>query len=51
MNRLLLVLMGLAIGAGALYALVPGEQAPMDDIDAASRQRLERVLQDSRSGR
>jgi hypothetical protein len=46
-NRWLLVLVGLAVGAAALYALVPGEDLPLDDIDAASRQKLERVLRES----
>jgi hypothetical protein len=52
-KRWLLVLVGLAVGAAALYALVPepGEDAPLDDIDAASRQQLERVLRESGDAR
>jgi hypothetical protein len=52
-KRWLLAMVGLAVGAAALYALVPepGEDAPLDDIDAASRQQLERVLRESGDAR
>ena len=46
--RWLLAAIGLAIGLGALYALLgvaPG--APLDDIDAASRAQLERVIREA----
>lgn len=54
MSRWLLVLLGLAIAAAALYALVAGRELPLsesapplDDIDEASRHELERVLRDA----
>jgi hypothetical protein len=49
-NRWLLVVIGLAVGAAALYALLPNDNPPLDDIDAASRAKLERVLRESGSG-
>ena len=52
MSRWLLAVTGVAIGLAALWALVPflsQEEAPLDDIDAASRAELERVLRQSSS--
>jgi hypothetical protein len=55
-NRWLLLVLGLAIAAAALFALVSGEaprlpvaggSPPLDEIDAESRARLERVLRDA----
>ncbi len=50
MTRGLLLILGLAIAAGAVYLLaagVEGEGAPQDDIDASSRARMERVLREA----
>ena len=56
MNRWLLLVLGLAIAAGALFALVRGDSPrlpaaggspPLDQIDADSRARLEQVLRDA----
>jgi hypothetical protein len=47
-TRWLVLFLGLAIAAGAVYLLaagVEGDGAPQDDIDASSRARMERVLQ------
>ena len=49
MNRWWLAAIGLAIGIAALFALLPRESPPLDDIDPASRAALEKVLRDSRS--
>jgi hypothetical protein len=55
-NRWLLLVLGLAIAAAALFALVGGEaprlpaaggSPPLDEIDADSRARLEQVLRDA----
>ena len=49
--RWLLASIGLLIGVAALYALLaPESDAPLDDIDAASRAELERLLRDSAEG-
>ena len=48
MTRWLVLFLGLAIAAGAVYLLaagVEGDVAPQDAIDASSRARMERVLQ------
>ena len=48
MTRWLVLFLGLAIAAGAVYLLaagVEGDGAPQDGIDASSRARMERVLQ------
>jgi len=56
LNRWLLVLVGLGIAAAGLYALLgssdlpflaSGGAPPLDDIDAKSRARLERVRRDA----
>ena len=50
MTRWLVLFLGLAIAAGAVYLLaagVEGERAPQDDIDASSRARMERVLREA----
>ena len=51
MKSWLILLIGLAIAAGAAYVLLGGRGAPvappLDDIDEASRARLERVLRES----
>ena len=56
MNRWLLLVLGLAIAAAGLFALVGGAPVwlpvasgppPMEEIDAASRARLEQVLRDA----
>ena len=56
MNRWLLLVLGLAIAAAALFALVSGEaprlpeagdSPPLGEIDADSRARLEQVLRDA----
>lgn len=50
-NRWLILSLGLAIAAGAAYALLAGEGSPpLDRIDDDSRARLERVLRDSERG-
>ena len=50
--RWLLASIGLVIGVAALYLLLASEpDAPLDDIDAASRAKLEQVLRDSKSER
>jgi hypothetical protein len=48
-KRWLLLSLGLAIAAGALYALLAGDGGapPLDEIDDASRARLERALRQS----
>ena len=55
-NRWLLLVLGLAIAAVALFALaggdslrlpVAGGSPPLDEIDADSRARLEQVLRDA----
>jgi len=51
LTRWLVLFLGLAIAAGAVYLLAAGvegvksDRAPQDDIDASSRARMERVLQ------
>ena len=48
MQRWLAFTFGLAMGGGALYVLASGAKAPpMGEIDSASRDRLERVLEDA----
>ncbi|MEE9609228.1 MAG: hypothetical protein V3U03_15920 [Myxococcota bacterium] len=49
MTRWLLVALGLGIAGAALYALVEGGRGPrpLDEIDDASRARLDRVLRDA----
>ena len=56
MNRWLLLVFGLAVAAAGLFALVGGDAfqlpvasgpPPMEEIDAASRARLEQVLRDA----
>jgi hypothetical protein len=47
------LILGLAIAAGAVYLLaagVEGKGAPQDDIDASSRARMERVLREADRG-
>jgi hypothetical protein len=50
-KRWLILSVGLAVALGAAYALLAGGREgsgpPLDQIDAASRARMERVLQDS----
>jgi hypothetical protein len=55
-NRWLLLVLGLAVAAAGLIALAGGDAfrlptasgpPPMDEIDAASRARLEQVLRDA----
>jgi hypothetical protein len=55
-NRWLLLVLGLAVAAAGLFALVGGDAfrlpvasgpPPMEEIDAASRARLEQVLRDA----
>ena len=56
MNRWLLLVLGLAVAAAGLFALVGGDAfqlpvasgpPPMEEIDAASRARLEQALRDA----
>jgi hypothetical protein len=49
LRRWLLVGLGLALGLAALYAVVTSRPPPgqHDEIDGASRERLERVLRES----
>lgn len=48
MKRWFALTLGLAIAAGALYVLAAGQgDEPLGHIDAASRDRLERVLEES----
>ena len=48
MTRWLAILLGLGAAALAIWALTVRRTAPpMDDIDAASRQQLEKVLRDA----
>ena len=47
MRRWLLAAIGLALGIAALVALLRVEAPPLDDIDAASRAELERLLRES----
>ena len=49
MKRWLLLPVGIAIAAGALYSLAtpPGETPPLGHIDAESRAKLERVLSEA----
>ena len=49
MKRWLLLPLGIAIAAGALYALVvtPGETSALGHIDAESRAKLERTLSEA----
>jgi hypothetical protein len=53
-NRWLILSLGLAIAAGAAYALLAagpeGREPPLDRIDEASRARLERLLHDAEGG-
>jgi ferric-dicitrate binding protein FerR (iron transport regulator) len=50
-RRWLVLPLALGIGAAAFYVLItaggPGSDRPLDDIDTASRQSLERVLRDA----
>jgi hypothetical protein len=47
-TRWLAILLGLGAAALAIWALTVRRTAPpMDDIDAASRQQLEKVLRDA----
>ena len=46
MTRWLALILGLAVAATALYAFVKDDvEAPLGEIDAASRHSLERVLE------
>ncbi len=48
MQRWLALTFGLAVVAGALYVLASGgNDPPMGEIDAPSRAKLERVLEDA----
>ncbi|MDH3212595.1 MAG: hypothetical protein OEM05_08930 [Myxococcales bacterium] len=50
MTRWLVLLLGLAIAAGAVYLLASGGEEdgpPLGEIDAPSRARLERVLREA----
>ena len=48
MTRWLAILLGLGAAALAIWALTVRRAAPpMDDIDAASRRQLEKVLRDA----
>ena len=56
MNRWLLLVLGLAVAAAGLFALAGGDSfrlpvasgpPPLEEIDAASRARLEQVLRDA----
>lgn len=52
MSRWLLLIIGLAVAAAGLLALVEGGvistgAPPLDDIDSASRARLEEVLREA----
>ncbi len=49
MSRWLLLVLGLAIGVAGLVALARDSKTdpPLDEIDAASRARLERVLEEA----
>ena len=56
MKRGLALILGVAIAAGALYALASarpraGTRAPRAEIDAGSRAKLERVIERSERGR
>ena len=53
-TRILALVLGLAIAGGAIFVLTAGDRAaqrevakPLDEIDAASRAALERVLEDA----
>ena len=53
MTRGLVLILGLAIAAGAVYLLaagVEGKGTPQDDIDASSRARMERLLREADRG-
>jgi hypothetical protein len=49
MMRWLVFSLGIAIAAGAIYLVVrnDGQEMPLDEIDDASKQRLERVLREA----
>lgn len=49
MSRWVLLLLGLAIGGAGLFALASGDRTgpPLDEIDAESRARLERTLEEA----
>lgn len=50
MRRWLFAAIGLVLGVAAIAALLRVDDAPLDDIDPASRAELERVLRESASG-